>query len=81
MPNGKLPEKQKDMIQEIWQALYGVPDTDDKGMYGDFDKACKIMRSNSNRIVKLEITLASLIALLVGVGVLDAINVIHFFGG
>ena len=81
MVNGKLPAKQKDMIQEIWQALYGVPDTEDNGIYGDFKDAYQVMRNNSKRITKLEITLASLITLLVGAGVLDATNVIHFFGG
>ena len=81
MPNGKLPAKQKDVIQEIWQALYGVPDTDDNGIYGDFKDAYQVMRSNTKRITKLEITMASLITLLIGAGVLDAANVIHVFGG
>ena len=81
MANGKQPTSQKDMIQEIWQALYGIPNTDDNGMYGDFSKACDVMKNNSKRIMKLEITVASLITLLIGAGVLDATNVIHVFGG
>ena len=77
-----MPDKtQKAMIQEIWQALYGVPETDDMGMYGEFKEACKKLSNNTKRITKLEIALASLIAILIGAGVLDRTGIIQIFGG
>jgi len=74
-----MDKTQKEMVQEIWQALYGVPDTKDAGMYGDLKEVCKKMGNNTKRITTLEITVASLIALLVGAGVLNATHVINIF--
>ena len=71
-----MPETQQEMIHEIWQGLYGVPNTEENGIMGDLKEVLAKVCRNEKRITKLEITIASLIALLLGLGVLDAVNII-----
>ncbi len=69
--NGKLPENLDDFvawaapkIQEIHQGVYGVPDTDEKGLVGK----CK---EHDAEIAKVKRVLYTTIGVLAGSGVLS----------
>uniref|UniRef100_A0A6M3XB69 Uncharacterized protein n=1 Tax=viral metagenome TaxID=1070528 RepID=A0A6M3XB69_9ZZZZ len=77
MSNGAKTSKQ--MVQEIWQATFGVPGTEDKGISGDIKEIRVRLTNNDKRVTKLEIALVSTTTLLIGTGVLDATNIVNIF--
>jgi len=74
-----MEKTQKAMIQEIWQGVYGVPNTDDKGMCGDIKLMLKKNGEQDKRITKIEVFVATLSGLLVGTGILESFNIINIF--
>jgi len=73
--------KYEKIINEVHQAVLGVPKTEDKGMVGDLRELKNHVKSQNGRITKLEIGLCSLVTLLAGMGILEWQDVIHLFGG
>ena len=61
-------------VQEIKQGLYGVPNTDDRGLCGDVREQGKIIAKNSNHIRRLWIAVA-ILASSIGGGIYGAIEV------
>jgi len=59
--------------------MYGVPSTDDNGIYGDLKLVCQKICKSDKRITRLEIMLAALVATLVGAGILNATQIINLF--
>lgn len=58
-----IEKTQKEMTKEIWQGLYGVPDTEDRGMFGDFKEMIKHIQKQNGRIRKLEISVACIVVI------------------
>lgn len=68
------PKTQKAMIQEIWQGMYGIPDTDENGLVGSFNEVRRMVIQN-------RIAIVSLISILVGLGIIDASMTHILIGG
>lgn len=60
----------KKLINEIWQGLYGVPNTDDKGVYGDIKEIKAEIKQQNGKVRKLTRNFWILIGFLVGSGIL-----------
>ena len=62
------------IINEVHQAVLGVPNTEDKGMVGDLKDLKAHVKKQNNRITKLEIKVYSSmgVAAVAGAGILDA---------
>jgi len=70
-----MPEKtNKELIQEVWQGIYGVENTEENGMIGDLKDLKAYVKKQNNRITKLEIKVYSSmgVAAVAGAGILDA---------
>ena len=67
MPNGKSPEQMTqetyDKVNQIWNAFFGVKNTNDKGMLGEFQELRK-------DYFKFKRTVLIVFSFLVGSGVL-----------
>jgi len=72
MPNKKT---QTQLVQEIWQAIYGVPDTSDKGLCGDIKEMTKLQKESNGKRAKLELKFWLLIGFLVGLGIIEGLGV------
>jgi len=64
-----MPEKtQEQLIQETHQGLYGVKDTDDKGLIGDVREIKDDVKNQNRRITKLEGAQKRLYGMIMGAG-------------
>jgi len=75
------PKTQRKLTEEVWQGLYGVPGTDENGLLGDVKALVAHVAKQNGRIRRLEISLASLVFLLVGFGIIDASMTHVLIGG
>lgn len=71
--NGDLEKAtNKQLLQEVWQGLFGVNGTDDKGLIGDFkefkEDQCKKVDRNT-RIIYLLMGIIVIICSLLGVDI------------
>ena len=63
---------QGEKINEIWQGLFGVPESDDRDLVGDVKDLTKHVKKQNGRISKNTIAIVSLVSTLVAMGILDA---------
>ncbi len=64
------PKTQKQLTQEIWQGMYGIDGTEDKGFLGDFKELKEEVKEINGRVNKLSTRLKVLYAFLGGLGIL-----------
>jgi len=82
-----MPEKsQKEMVQEIWQGLYGVAgNNDENGLVGDFkafkEQFCKQCESTDKKFLKTWIAIGVILLILTGAGIADWAGIIQIIGG
>jgi len=63
------------LIQELHQGIYGIPNTDEKGLCGDVKELIQIVKLQNFRIRKTEKRIAYIWGILVGVGVIGGAGV------
>ena len=63
-----LEKTEKQLIQELHQGLYGIPNTEEKGLCGDVKELVKEVRNQNTRIRKNEKKIAYIWGILVGLG-------------
>jgi len=62
---------QKEMIQELRQAIVGIDDNpDDNGLIGEFKEVKELLKEQNKRIGKNEGKVSKLQGILIGVGVI-----------
>ncbi|KKL05276.1 hypothetical protein LCGC14_2607660 [marine sediment metagenome] len=74
---------QKELIQEVHQAVLGVEGTDDKGLVGDLKELKTDVKAQNGRVGRNTLKIAGIIAFLAGLGVLGGLeisDVIHLLG-
>ncbi len=68
------PKTQKQLTQEIWQGMYGVDGTEDKGLIGDFKELRvdygEFKKFTNGRLNKMSTRFKILVSFLIGSGVL-----------
>ena len=64
-----LEKTEKQLIQELHQGLYGIPNTEEKGLCGDVKELVKEVRNQNTRIRRNEKKVAYIWGILVGLGV------------
>ena len=64
-----LEKTEKQLIQELHQGLYGIPNTEEKGLCGDVKELVKEVRNQNTRIRKNEKKIAYIWGILVGLGI------------
>lgn len=47
-----VDKTQKELTRELHQGVYGVPDTDDRGLVGDVKEVLKLIKEQNGKISK-----------------------------
>jgi len=72
--------KYEKIINEVHQAVLGIPDTEDNGMVGDLKELKNHVKKQNGRIRKLEIAVVILVCSGT-IGGLEMADIIHLVGG
>ena len=74
---------QGDMIREIWQGMYGVPETEEDGIVGDVKEVIKQVTKQNGRITRNTNKINYIIGFLAGIGIISGgtYGVIRLIGG
>lgn len=66
-----MPVKtQRELIQELHQGIYGIPDTEEKGLIGDVKDLVTAVGNQNKRVRITEIHISRIKGILIGVGIL-----------
>lgn len=65
-----MRETDRKLLQEVHQAVLGVPDTEDNGLVGDFKELKEAVKESNGRQRKLSKKVNTMIGVLVGCGLL-----------
>ena len=68
-------------LTELRMAILGIENTEEKGMAGDIKEIKDQLKKQNGKINKNRVGLVGLACLLIGVGIFEATDVIHIFGG
>lgn len=75
---------QKELLQEVHQGVYGVPDTDEKGLVGKMDDIVTEMRRMNGRVSRnsrLVYVILGVLITLGTIGGLEVTDIIQLIGG
>lgn len=64
----KVEKPWRDMLQELHQGVYGIPDTEEHGLLGDVKELITVVLAQNTRIRKNEQTIFKLWGILIGIG-------------
>ena len=59
----------KELLLELYQGLYGIPDTEEKGLCGDVKELVREVKLQNTRIRKSEKRIAYIWGILIGLGI------------
>ena len=76
---GQLIEETHDTVIQLKTVLLGA--NGDTGLIGDFKEAVKKINTNEKRISWNRLLIYTLVALLIGTGILETIDIIKLIGG
>lgn len=60
---------QKELIQELHQGIYGVPDSLEHGLIGDVKELVTAVRAQNSRLGKNEQKVSKIVGVLIGLGI------------
>ena len=72
---------EREIIQEIYTMLLGVPYTEDNGCIGDIKEIKEHLAKQNGKIAKNRLCIIGLACLLIGMGILDVATLLNIFGG
>jgi len=78
-----VEKTQKKLIQEVHQAMFGVPNTEDMGLVGDFKEVRQAVREQNHRYHKLNGKVNKIIGIVIGCGILSGggYGIVQLLGG
>ncbi len=63
------------MLQEVHQGIYGVKESDDKGLVGDLREVKDTVKELNGRVRFNTVKIASIIGVLIGLGILGGLEI------